>query len=132
MVSFFINLLLIFTDDDSNNRRIYTQNLNNCNHLTLSRAIERCHPIITDHIKFEILIPFLNQHEIFTRPEMEYFNNRYYSNAEKVNILIEWLPKKDEKEICNFVRALNEAHEHSGHSTTLKHLYKIACPNTTV
>jgi len=132
MASFFINLLFIFTDDDSNNRRIYTQNLNDCNHLTLSRAIERCHPVITDHVEFETLIPFLNEHEIFTRSEMEYFNNRYYSNAEKVNKLIEWLPKKDENGIHNFVRALNEAHKHSGHSTILKHLYEIACTNTTV
>jgi len=53
---------------------------------------------------------------------MEYFNNSNDSTAEKVNKLIEWLLQKDESGIRNFVKALNEAHEHSGHFTILNEM----------
>jgi len=53
---------------------------------------------------------------------LEYFKNINNSTEEKVNNLIEWLLKKDESGIQNFVKALNEAHEHSGHFTILNEM----------
>ena len=50
--------------------------------------------------------------------------NDYHSNSAKVSKLIMWLPAKDDKGIHNFVRALKEAKEHSGHIKILKDLYK--------
>ena len=63
---------------------------------------------------------------------MEYFSKGYYITAEKVSKLIECIPTKDESGIRNFVRALSEAHEHSGHNTILEHLYDIAFAETPV
>ena len=63
---------------------------------------------------------------------MEYFSNSNFITAEKVTKLIEWIPTKDENGIRNFVRALSEAHEHSGHNTILEHLYDIAFAETPV
>ena len=88
--------------------------------------------IINEHINFNTLIPFLRKYKVFTRDEMEYFSKSIFTTAEKVTKLIECIPTKDENGIRNFVRALSEAHEHSGHNTILEHLYDIAFPETPV
>lgn len=87
--------------------------------------------IIKNHINFDILVPFLNKYRIFTGDEIKYFNE---SNTEskKVSNLILWIAKKNENGIRNFVKALHEAHEHSGHITILEDLHETAFPHTTV
>ena len=88
--------------------------------------------IIKEHINFDTLIPFLNKYNIFTRDEMECLTNNMILTAQKVNNLITlWIPGKNEDGICNFVKALNEAHEHSGHITIIEHLYNTAFPAET-
>ena len=85
-------------------------------------AITRLHKIIEEKINFETLIPFLNKYKIFTTGEMKYFVNKLHSDADKVANLVIWLEAKNEKGIYDFVRALNEAKEHSGHIVILEHL----------
>ena len=51
---------------------------------------------------------------------------------DKANKLIMWLEAKDEQGVYNFVRALNEAHEHLDHSVILEHFHKTAFGETTV
>ena len=103
-----------------------------CDVSRLSNAITGIHPTIIVHVKFETLIPFLNHYRIFTATEMEYFNNKFNSTADKVNILIQWLSTKDHDGIHNFVKALNEADEHSGHKVILEKLHGTMFPVTTV
>ena len=63
---------------------------------------------------------------------MECLMNKFITTGEKVNNLItSWIPGKHEDGLCNFVRALNEASEHSGHITILEHLYNTALPAET-
>jgi len=120
------------TDDShSSARKEIVSKLLISSHSCLLDAITRNHAIIDEYIKFEMLIPYLNHHGIFTRYEMDYFNNKSISNTDKVNNLIEWLSKKDKSGICNFMRALSDAHEHSGHLAILKHLYDTLHPETT-
>ena len=92
---------------------------------SLLDAIIRSHFTIKKHINFNTLIPFLNKHNIFTSDEMELFNKDILITADKVNKLMEWIPKKDEKGVHDFMKALGEACEHSGHYVILKHLYDI-------
>ena len=103
-----------------------------CDTSRLLSAITKIHPIINKHIKFETLIQFLNRYNIFTADEIQYFNNKHHSVVEKVNQLISWLDTKDHDGICNFVKALNEENEHSGHHVILKELHKELFPVTTV
>ena len=85
---------------------------------------------IEDHINFKSLIPFLNKYGIFTKDEMKYFMKDCHSDSDKVNNLIVWLPTKDAEGIHNFVRALKEAEEHSGHLEIIKDLHKYIYPHT--
>ena len=95
--------------------------------LQLMDVIIENHPIINKKI---ILIQYLNKYHIFTPNEMCTFNNQCISSEEKVNRLITWLEKKKEDGVQNFVRALNDAHEHSGHVAILEQLHK--CSVTTI
>jgi len=95
-------------------------------------AIKSSHVIINEHIKFQILISHFNHYGIFTRDEVKCFSTESISDTDKGNNLIEWLSRKDENGIHSFVRALSEAHEHSGHLAILKHLYDILYPQTEV
>ncbi|XP_065891906.1 uncharacterized protein [Dysidea avara] len=83
--------------------------------------IRQAHPEIIQHINFITLKQYLNRYKIFTSHEMHHFNNND-SNEVSVNNLIEWLQRKDEEGVLNFVRALNDAKEHSGHATILRKL----------
>lgn len=94
----------------------------NCDYKQLSKTITKLHPIINKHINFDTLIPFLSFYHIFTDDEMEILMNVYKTKAEKVNELITSLPTKDKDGIYNFVKALNDAHEHSGHGEILDNL----------
>ena len=87
-------------------------------------VIRENHPIISGKIKFDTLIKYLNKYRIFTPGEMYIFNNQLISPNEKVNHLITFLEKKEEDGVLNFVRALNDAHEHSGHVAILEQLHK--------
>ena len=105
-----------------------------CNHLVCNNVdgqrsnrsevmskIRQAHPEIIQHINFITLKQYLNRYKIFTSHEMHHFNNND-SNEVSVNNLIEWLQRKDEEGVLNFVRALNDAKEHSGHATILRKL----------
>ena len=93
-------------------------------------VIKKNHPTINKKIKFDTLIQYLHNYEIFTDSEMFIFSHQLISPEEKVNHLIISLEKKEEDGVLNFVRALNDAHEHSGHIAILKQLHK--CKVTTV
>ena len=85
---------------------------------------------IKEYIDFENLIPFLNKHAVFTKDELKFFMNKYHSDADKVSNLIMWLHAKNENEIHNFVKALFEAQEHSGHRVILNHLHERIFPES--
>ena len=114
----------VMTGDDSSSTYIEISQLIACDPTQLKDAIQRCIVTIKDCINFGSLIPYLNKYAIFTRNEMEYFMKKYHSDSEKVINLIVWLSKKEGRGIHNFVRALKEAEEHSGHLEILLHLHK--------
>ena len=115
-------MVYILTDDNDSSTAIneISSKLLDRSGQELKDAIKKSHPIITEKINFVTLIPYLNKYSIFTGNEMTIFNNAVLLHGEKVNSLIEWLYKKEDEEIKNFIRALNDAHEHSGHAVILR------------
>ena len=100
------------------------------NGVELMDAIRKSHPIITEKINFVTLIQYFNKYSIFTGSEIQVFNNAVLTNAEKANSLVEYLGQKTEEGIKNFVKALNDASEHSGHVDILQCI--LDCRVTTV
>jgi len=93
-----------------------------CNDTYLKKLIKTLNPIIVEYIKFSCLIKFFNKYEIFTNDEMFHFRSDHISDEQKANLLVEWLQKKDENGVRNFLRSLHQAKSHSGHSEILKEM----------
>ena len=90
----------------------------------LMDAIKKSRSIITEKINFATLIPYLNKYSIFTRREMTIFNSPALIQGDKASSLIEWLGKKEDEGVKNFIRALNDASEHSGHANILQCIHE--------
>ena len=90
-------------------------------------AILRAHVKINMHIKFLNLVPYLNRYKIFTSDETTHFIND--PKEVSVNNLINWLSGKADEGIFNFVKALNEATEHSGHKQILQAIRAVVHDN---
>lgn len=62
------------------------------------------------------LIPYLNKYGILTPDERSYLSSNYKTPSEKVNFLLQCLEGKDDTTVKNFLQALKEASEHTGHT----------------
>jgi len=82
--------------------------------------ITQAHPEIAQYIDFKILTQYLNRYRIFTANEIHHLGHDPIEDS--ANNLIDWLSRKDEDGVLNFVKALNDAKEHSGHTAILRKL----------
>jgi len=86
------------------------------------RNIIQAHPEIDKHINFITLLKYFNKYKIFTSDETHAFSNDIRATNVKVNSLIAFLSRKNEEGVLNFVKALNDDKEHSGHDAILRKL----------
>ena len=96
------------------------RNGHRCTGQELMEIIKRAHGEIDQHINFQPLLKCFNKYGIFTRTEMNHFLEDYHEHS--VNNLIQWLEAKSDEGILNFVKALNDEKEHSGHKQILQKL----------
>ena len=83
---------------------------------SLMDIIYQLYPQMIQYINMVSLIPYLNKYGILTAEERHYLNNNHKSPTEKVNYLLQYLESKNEETVKNFLKALKEAREHSGHT----------------
>jgi len=106
----------------------YLEFINVDEHLHLSSGsqvldkITRAHPEIVQYIDFITVMPYFNRYKIFTSDETHAFSNAIHATNDKVNSLIQYLSRKNEEGVLNFVKALDDAKEHSGHDAILRKL----------
>jgi len=79
------------------------------------KVLYRLHPELQKHIDFISLMPYLNRHEVLTENERHNLNDEKNTPAMKVNLLLEYLEKKNDENVNDFVRALHEEGTHTGH-----------------
>ena len=58
----------------------------------------------------------MNKYKILTKDERFYLNDTSKSPSDKVNYLLTFLESKGQITVNNFLRALSEEKEHSGHA----------------
>ena len=83
---------------------------------SLMDIIYQLNPQMIKYINMVSLIPYLNKYGILTQEERFYLNNNHKSPTEKVNFLLTYLESKNEETVRNFLKAIKEAREHSGHT----------------
>ena len=120
---FFIIFIIHFADDHSVTK---VAQLLTYDHPRIWNAMYLLRRISEENINFEILTPILKQYDIVTEDEKDYFMSDSNSKQNKVSKLIDCLGGENETKIHNFVKAMAEAYEHTGHNALLHYLHKTA------
>jgi len=81
------------------------------------------------YINIKTLVPYLNKYKILTLVERQQLLNMQTTREEKVDLLIKILESKSGEGKENFLKALKEAHEHTGNEYLLKILKTDRAPN---
>lgn len=90
-------------------------NTSNDTHESMIDALYELNPELNDYIDMNSLIPYMNKYRILTKDERFYLNDSSKPPSEKVTYLLSCLERKDYKTVYNFIQALKEEKEHSGH-----------------
>jgi len=86
-----------------------------------SKILYMLHPEILKYIDFVSLMPYLNRYEVLTPNERESMERS--TNVVKVNLFLEYLSKKSDETINDFVRALHQELTHTGHKELIQILH---------
>ena len=88
--------------------------------ISISRSvIVRQHASLRKYINLESLIPHLNAYEILTKGERDQLSMPEISSHQKIDRLLQFLESKSDESIQNFLKALKDADEHTGHRKLL-------------
>jgi len=77
-------------------------------------------PEMNRYINLKCLVPYLNRYKILTKSDRFYLNNPLTSPDEKMTYLLSTLDEKSTESLHNFLRALKEEPEHTGHQELCK------------
>jgi len=112
-------LIILFAADNDNDYD-GIEHLQPCNGDEVKEAIKQAHLKIKTHIKFTTLEQYFNLYNIFECDEILHF--KCDPHEVSVSNLIDWIQGKDEEGALNFIKALYDGREHSGHTEILNEL----------
>lgn len=87
-------------------------------------VIYKLHPYMAKYMNVQLLVRYLNKYSVLTRDERYHLRSSDKSPAEKVDYLLGCLDNKDDDSQQNFIKALKETREHTGHSKLCELLKK--------
>ena len=95
------------------------------------RILRECHPLVTDKCDPDELVGPLSAQHLLTRSEVFTLQNRHLSPLQRLNELMEWLPRKGGNWFERFAIALATRREGvipatDGHVIVLKSLWEKA------
>ena len=79
------------------------------------KILLRLNPELVRYIDFITLLPYLNKYGILNPAERQFLNDDRNQREKQVSNLLEYLEKKNEETVDDFVRAINEEPSHKGH-----------------
>jgi len=81
----------------------------------IKKILLQLNPEISMYINLDCLVPYLNRFTILTRIERSFLSNPLKSPNEKIAYLLDALEGKDANSVNNFLTALRQEKEHTGH-----------------
>ena len=90
------------------------------------RILRECHPLITRYCNpLELVGPLSAQH-LLTSNETYILNNQLLPPLQRLNELVEWLPRKGGNWLERFANALADIPPPGGHVTVLQKIRQMA------
>ena len=83
------------------------------------KILLRLNPQLVQYIDFVTLLPYINKYEILTPTERQVLNNDG-NQHKQVSNLLQYLENKKRETVDDFVRAISEEPDHSGHCELCK------------
>ena len=84
------------------------------------KVIHSINPDMRQYINISSLYPFLNKYGILTREERAKLTNPYTSQIEKINEFLKLMDAKSPSSQSDFLKAIRDAREHTGHKEICK------------
>ena len=85
-------------------------------------ALLACHVILNNLLDVNTILPYMNRYQLLTRDENEKLTNPYTTTSDKVNYLVEILPRKGNGWLDKFILCLDDSTEGTGHSKIIEEL----------
>ena len=79
------------------------------------RVIYSIHDDMRRYINISSLYPYLNKYRILVREERQILMNPYLIQTQKVDKLLEFMDGKSPSSQRDFLKAIKDAREHTGH-----------------
>ncbi|XP_065887654.1 glutamine-rich protein 2-like isoform X2 [Dysidea avara] len=87
---------------------------------SIMTVIHRIYPDMRKYINISSLYPYLNKYGILTREERAKLINPYTSQIEKIDELLKLMGAKSPSSQSDFLKAIKDAREHTGHKEICK------------
>lgn len=86
------------------------------------KAFYQYRAVLHNSLDVQAVLPFLIKHRLLTQCDKDKLKNPYVPNSEKVNYLMEMLPREADHWLDDFIQCLEESSEGTGHSKIVKEL----------
>ena len=90
------------------------------------RILKQCHPLITQHCNPDELVGHLSAQHLLTSNERYTLANQLLTPLQRLNELVEWLPRKGGNWFERFANALAAIPNPGGHVTVLQKMWEMA------
>ena len=80
-----------------------------------SRILNLIAPNLISLVNLEVLLPYLQQHQLITDDEESYLSNMLYSSRARAQMLLRYLKHKGDGSLQLLLCCLHLAYEHKGH-----------------
>ena len=80
------------------------------------KILAHCHPRIRNSLDIQAILPHLNQQDLLTSDERDILlQNSHSTRCNKIDHLLQWLPRKGEDALERFIQCLRSSSEGTGH-----------------
>lgn len=90
------------------------------------RILRECHPLITQYCNPDQLVGPLSAQHLLTSSQSYTLKNQLLAPLQRLNDLVEWLPRKGDNWFERFANALADTQNTDGHVIVLKKMWEMA------
>ena len=80
-----------------------------------ARILARCHTRIRTNLDIDAIFPHLNEQELLTDNEIYILQNNLHTIQERIDCLVQWLPRKGRDGLSRFIACLRSSRDALGH-----------------
>ena len=98
---------------------------------TQELVLARCHTVLRDNLNIQSIFPHLTAKRLLTSGERNYLLNDYHSPQDKIDRVVQWIPRKGRDALIRFIECLEASSDDArGHKELTELLEKCGIEET--